>query len=111
MPSTNKFAAAMRSGAAAERPREAPQEASEPKVAPTPLKAEKRVTAKPKASTRRGTKQVSGHFEPTVLRQLKQIGLDEDMTVQELLGEALDLLFQSRGRPTIARRVVDKATK
>ena len=38
-------------------------------------------------------------FDPSVSKQLKQLALDEDSTVQQLLGEALDLLFQARGQP------------
>ena len=43
-----------------------------------------------------------GYFDPSVSLQLKQMALEEDCSVQRLLGEALDLLFQSRGKPTIA---------
>ncbi len=52
--------------------------------------------------SRAGTKAISGHFDPAVSRQLKQIALNEDSSVQELLGEALNLLFESRGVPQIA---------
>lgn len=105
----NKFAAALRSGAAPKEAPEDPQEASEPKRAPRAPTKKKAATAKPKPATRQGTKQVSAHFDPLVVRQVKQIALDEGATVQELVGEALDLLFQSRKKPTIARRVVDNA--
>lgn len=57
--------------------------------------------------SRTGTKAISGHFDPTVSRQLKQIALDEDSSVQELLGEALNLLFESRGLPQIAPKQND----
>ena len=52
--------------------------------------------------SRRGKKALIGYFDPTVSLQLKRIALDENSSVQHLLGEALDLLFQSRGKPTIA---------
>jgi len=48
--------------------------------------------AKP-GTGRQGTKTVSGHFDPAVSRQLRQIGLDHDKTVQEMLAEALNDLF------------------
>ena len=35
-------------------------------------------------------------------RQLRQLGLDEETTNQELLTEALNMLFQKRGKPPIA---------
>ena len=53
--------------------------------------------------SRRGKKALIGYFDPSVSLQLKQIALEEDSSVQRLLGEALDLLFQSRGKPTIAQ--------
>ena len=53
--------------------------------------------------SRRGKKALIGYFDPGVSLQLKQIALEEDSSVQRLLGEAIDLLFQSRGKPTIAQ--------
>ena len=55
------------------------------------------------APSRRGKKALIGYFDPGVSLQLKQIALEEDSSIQRLLGEALDLLFQSRGKPTIAQ--------
>ncbi len=46
---------------------------------------------------------VQALFDPSVSKQLKQLALDEDSTVRQLLGEALDLLFQARGKPLIAQ--------
>jgi hypothetical protein len=34
-------------------------------------------------------------------KQLKYIAIEEDLTQQRLLAEALNLLFRSRGKPTI----------
>ena len=53
-------------------------------------------------SGRLGTKTISGHFDPAVSRQLKQIGLDQDSSVQELLAEALNDLFIKHGKNPIA---------
>lgn len=44
----------------------------------------------------RGSKHIGGYFNPEVSRQLKQIALNEDTTVQALLGEAIVMLLQSR---------------
>ena len=55
------------------------------------------------APSRRGKKALIGYFDPSVSKQLKQLALDEDSTVQQLLGEALDLLSQARGKPLIAQ--------
>ena len=51
----------------------------------------------------RRKKTLIGYFDPSVSKQLKQLALEEDSSVQYLLGEALDLLFQARGKPMIAR--------
>ena len=52
--------------------------------------------------SRAGKKIVSGHFDPAVTRQLKQLALDRESTVQNLLAEALNDLFAKHGRQSIA---------
>ena len=49
-----------------------------------------------------GTKQVSGHFPEEVSWQLRQLGLEQRTSLQELLGEALNDLFQKYGKPELA---------
>lgn len=80
-----------------------------------PEKAEKPSEALPKTSldasmlkrpSRQGVKHIGGYFDPVVSKQLRTIAIDEDSSVQALLGEALDLLFQSRGKPMIAKKPV-----
>ena len=56
----------------------------------------------PRTRSRENTKMVSGHFALEVSRQLKMIGVEEDLTVQELLREALNDLFIKRGKAPIA---------
>jgi hypothetical protein len=51
---------------------------------------------------RQGKKMISGHFDPAVSRQLKQIALDTDSDVQAKLGEALNDLFVKYGKNPIA---------
>lgn len=51
---------------------------------------------------KKGGKHIGGYFAPEVSRQLRQMAPDENSSVQALLGEALDLLFESRRLPTIA---------
>jgi hypothetical protein len=60
--------------------------------------------AKPPAapSAREGTKTVAGHYPVIVSKQLKQIALDRETTVQELLREALNDFFRKNGRPPVA---------
>jgi hypothetical protein len=51
---------------------------------------------------RQGTKTVAGHFAPPVSKQLKQLALDLDSNLQELLREALNDLFRKHGKPPLA---------
>ena len=55
----------------------------------------------PPKNTRTGKKMIGGHFDPTVHRQLKQLALDRDCTIQDLLAEAIDLLMTASGMPPI----------
>ena len=64
---------------------------------------ESRPRLKAQAPSRRGKKALIGYFDPSVSKQLKLLALEEDSTIQQLLGEALDLLFQARGKPLIAQ--------
>lgn len=90
---TNRFAAAL-------KPKSQPVEQTEDIRATT--------DAQPVSSharpSRKSTKHVGGYFDPAVSRQLREIALAEDSSVQALLGEAIDMLFQSRRKPTIASR-------
>jgi hypothetical protein len=57
----------------------------------------------PVPPTREGKKVISGYFDPAVKRQFAQIALNDDLSHQQLLAEAINLLFQSRGLPQIAK--------
>ena len=57
--------------------------------------------AKPQAN-REGKKIISGHFDPAAAKQFKQIALDNDTTVQDLLREALNDLFVKYGKKPLA---------
>lgn len=52
--------------------------------------------------SRRGKRHISGYFEPEVLRQVKIICAEEDMTVNDVLAAALNALFVNMGKPPIA---------
>ncbi|MBD2341967.1 hypothetical protein H6G64_34105 [Calothrix sp. FACHB-156] len=45
---------------------------------------------------------IAGHFDPAVSKQLKQLALEQDTTVQALLAEALNDLFEKYGKKAIA---------
>jgi len=49
-----------------------------------------------------GTKQIAGHFPKEVSWQLRELAAERRTTVQALLGEALNDLFQKHGKPEIA---------
>ena len=57
----------------------------------------------PLPPTREGKKVISGYFDPAVKRQFAQIALNDDLSHQQALAAALNLLFQSRGLPQIAK--------
>ena len=55
------------------------------------------------ATSRKGRKHIGGYFAPAVSKQLRVLAAEEDTSVQELLEQAIGLLFQSRGRSTPAK--------
>lgn len=59
-------------------------------------------TARRRAGTRAsGTKQIAAHFPAEVAWQLRQLAVERRTTVQALIGEALNDLFQKHGKPEI----------
>lgn len=54
------------------------------------------------APSRRGKKNISGYFPPEVHRQLRVIAAEEDKNLQEILGDALNVFFERKGKPPIA---------
>lgn len=81
---------------------------------PKPEKKQDAIAAEPSADTvfvpvktalppsRQGKKAITGHFDPAVSKQLKQIGLEKDKSIQDLLAEAVNDLFTKYGRSPIA---------
>ena len=59
-------------------------------------------TSKATRPGRQQTKLIGGHFDPIVSRQLKQLALDENSSVQALLAEALNDLFIKYGKKPLA---------
>ena len=78
--------------------------------APAPIDEVKTTTSTPRSNSvhdrpsRKATKHIGGYFDPVVSKQLRHIALEEDSSVQALLAEAIDMLFQSRRKPTIAAK-------
>lgn len=60
--------------------------------------------AKQKTPAREGKTVIAGHFDPKVSVQLKLIGLEQgERSVQDLMAEALNLLFERYGKKAIAK--------
>lgn len=73
--------------------------------APAPVTPEAEPAPKrkyPVAKTREGKRVATVYLEPEALRQLKRIGFDEETTVQELLVEGINAVFEKRGLSRIA---------
>jgi hypothetical protein len=54
------------------------------------------------AATRAGKKKVTAALSPQAHKQLRQLGLDRDMTVEALLAEAINDLFKKHGYDAMA---------
>lgn len=52
--------------------------------------------------SRAGKKAITCYFDPAVSKQLRQIALDRDVSLQDLFAEALNDLFQKYKKPTLA---------
>ena len=52
--------------------------------------------------SRQGKKMISGHFEKDVHRQLKMLALEKETSIQDLLSQALNALFERNNMPPIA---------
>ena len=53
--------------------------------------------SRPAPSPKAKRKHIGGYFEPEVARRLRMLASEEETTVQELLTEALRLMFSKRG--------------
>jgi hypothetical protein len=78
------------------------RQASGMREEPKPEAAPAQIAKTSRIPSRIGKKSIAGFFDPAVSRQLKQIALEEDSSVQELLREALNDLFERRGKSRIA---------
>ncbi len=81
--------------------RSAPAPVSAATAAPDEL-AEPLVRSYRTAQTRTDTRQVSGHFKAGVAQTLKLIAVEHDRDIQEILAEALNMVFERYGKPVRA---------
>jgi hypothetical protein len=80
-----------------------------PPAKPRPDRVQQRKAAREEGASfsrpsREGKKLIAGHFDPKVAKQLKHLAVEEDTSVEALLGEALDLLFVKKGKKAISRQ-------
>ena len=54
------------------------------------------------AQTRAETRQVSGHFKPEVSQTLRVVAAEQGRDIQEILAEALNMVFARYGKATRA---------
>jgi hypothetical protein len=71
-------------------------------VVETSKPSEAQAINNPLPPSRQGKKAITGYFDAAVSRQLKQLALDRDTTIQALLSEGLNELFIKYGRNPIA---------
>jgi hypothetical protein len=95
-----------RAGALASALRSSGATVSGPSAADSPTmpeaEAERAPTAKPAA--RRTTKAITVHFPEEVRRQLKALAAEQGRNVEDVMAEALNLVFAKYLRPEIAPR-------
>jgi hypothetical protein len=51
-----------------------------------------------RAASRHGRHLIGGHFPSEVVKQLRILAAEEETTIQNLLGEAIDDLFVKKGK-------------
>jgi hypothetical protein len=61
-------------------------------------------TGSKRRPAREGKKGVLGHFSPELSRALNILAIEENTTVQALMGEAFDLLMRARGKHPFGER-------
>ena len=82
--------------------------ATAPAIAPDPASPPLELQTTPAAPVRRGTKAITVHFPEEVRRQLKAMAAEEGRSMEDMVAEALNLLFALYRRPELAPR---KSTK
>lgn len=75
--------------------------AAEPESA-VKMKEERKKKSEHDRPSRKGKKALGAHFDPVVVMELKILAAKQDRTLQSLVGESLNLLFEKYGMDTIA---------
>lgn len=56
-----------------------------------------------RASGRAGKAMVAGWYDKAAVKQLRMIAVNQETTIQQQLGRALNLLFREEGMPALAQ--------
>ena len=72
------------------------------KEATTEIAKSQPTTKSKKPPSRINTKAITGHFDPSISKQLKMFAITQDSSIQELLREAINDLFVKYGKNPIA---------
>lgn len=92
--------------------RDEPSQVVEPEVAPEPAAPPPRrrvakAAAEPvktkRPTTREGARGITVWVEPEIYRMIKLVGLDADMTTQDVMMEAINDLLAKKGKGRIAK--------
>ena len=54
------------------------------------------------APSRKSKKHIGGYFDEAVYRQMKHLGIEKNMTTQDILTDALNAFFRIHDKPPIA---------
>lgn len=81
----------------------APAPATEEPRPARPRPVKESATAQPAAKSREGRVVLGSYQTSEAVKQTKLLAIENDTTMQALLAEALNLLFQKYGKPTIAK--------
>ena len=97
MKKPNALGSALRNSGASVAGEVAPESSSPSIITPAP-----RPQAAP--AVRRGTKAITVHFPENVRRQLKSLAAEEGRSMEDMVAEALNLLFARHRKPELAPR-------
>jgi hypothetical protein len=73
-------------------------------AAPPPEPAPVPPQPRPQAASRQSTKAITVHFPEEVRRQLKGMAAEEGRSMEDMVAEALNLLFARHRKPELAPR-------
>jgi len=66
---------------------------------PPPVPLDPEPKGYPTAATRADTRQISGHYPADDVQAFRILAAELDMDVQELLAQAVNMVFERHGRP------------